>query len=218
MNTAIIGYGIVGKATHLGVLDLDPEVYIIDVNNQSLLDSLESSLVFICLPSDNSKDLQVIERYCRWLVSQNPEIKICVRSSVPVGFCSERLLDISQNLLYFPEFLRERHWIKDAKRSPWIIGCNVQNHAVLPALCKNKAPIFVSFAEAEIIKMMANAHSAMQVVFANHMFDISEKTGARYDVVEQCHHLVRHRDQSYLEVSADLRAFGGKCLPKDLDH
>jgi UDPglucose 6-dehydrogenase len=87
---------------------------------------------------------------------------------------------------------------------------------IFDRFCINKQATYVTVLEAEIIKMMANSFAAMNVVFANHIYDISTKLGARYHVVEAAHDQVRHRDQNYLKVTPELRGFGGKCLPKDL--
>jgi UDPglucose 6-dehydrogenase len=70
--------------------------------------------------------------------------------------------------------------------------------------------------EGEILKMMVNSYSALRVVFANHIYAVSQHTGADYDKIEHAYNLVEHSDQNYLKVNDHLRAFGGKCLPKDL--
>ena len=63
---------------------------------------------------------------------------------------------------------------------------------------------------------MCNNYSAMKVVFANHYYDICKKYGADYDVLLESFGQARN-SQSYMEVNENLRAYGGKCLPKDMD-
>jgi UDPglucose 6-dehydrogenase len=65
--------------------------------------------------------------------------------------------------------------------------------------------------------MFSNVLAASKVVFANHFYDLSQKVNADYNKIEDIYKHVEHHDQSYLEVSDHLRAFGGKCLPKDLN-
>jgi UDPglucose 6-dehydrogenase len=64
--------------------------------------------------------------------------------------------------------------------------------------------------------MLSNNMAAARVVFANHMYELSKAVGADYSNVLNAYLQVNH-DQNYLEVTETMRAFGGKCLPKDLD-
>ena len=120
-------------------------------------------------------------------------------------------------MIYFPEFLRERRWLQDALAGEWVIGCNTDARAVMSPWCANNKAHYVSLVEAEIVKMMANCYAAMNVVFANHVYELSQKMKADYGAVQAAHDRIRHRDQNYLSVTSELRGFGGKCLPKDLD-
>lgn len=217
MRTAIIGYGIVGRATHHSVLDHDPGVDIFDIDRPYIGSDLAHDMIFVCVPTANEADIADLKLLCQRILEQQPDALVCIRSSVPVGFVSNELVQYAPRLLYFPEFLRERHWLKDSLAADWIIGCAQSIQPRLDSIFTAKVPIYIGLAEAEILKMMANAYAAMHVVFANHIHDISAEMGANYDVIQTCHDSVKHRDQSYLEVTPKLRAFGGKCLPKDLE-
>lgn len=216
-NIAIIGYGIVGKATHHSVLADDPNVTLYDINNPYTAASPSHDLIFVCVPTSDAADLERLRTLCLDIIAQDPGVTLCIRSSVPVGFLSQQLQQHAARLIYFPEFLRERRWLQDAKIGAWIIGCDHSCRGVLDEFCQHKEVMFVSTIEAEIIKMMANSYAAMNVAFANHIYDLSQQLGARYSVIESAHDRVRHRDQNYLKVTPELRGFGGKCLPKDLD-
>ena len=63
---------------------------------------------------------------------------------------------------------------------------------------------------------MCNNYAAMKVVFANHYYDICKKYGADYNTLLNSFYQVRN-GQSYMEVNEDLRGYGGKCLPKDIN-
>jgi UDPglucose 6-dehydrogenase len=217
MKTAIIGYGIVGKATHYSVLGHDPGVDLFDINRPYIGSGLAHDTIFVCVPTANELDIAELKLLCQHILEQQPNALVCIRSSVPVGFVSKELVQYVPRVVYFPEFLRERYWHKDSLSANWIIGCSESVQARLDHIFHAKVPVYLGLAEVEILKMMANAYAAMHVVFANHIYDLSTEMGARYDIIQACHDSVKHRDQSYLAVKPDLRAFGGKCLPKDLE-
>jgi UDPglucose 6-dehydrogenase len=63
---------------------------------------------------------------------------------------------------------------------------------------------------------MANNYYAMKVVFANHYYEICKKYDADYEVLLEAFYESKN-GQSYMEVNENLRGYGGKCLPKDID-
>jgi UDPglucose 6-dehydrogenase len=217
MNIAIIGYGVVGKATHHSVLNNDSRVDVYDIDREYSVENPSYDLVFICVPTSNAEDLSLLKRLCLDILENHGQTCICIRSTVPVGFVSRDLRCHGNRVWYFPEFLRERHWLKDSLNATWVIGCLDQIPPLLDKIFRSNPRIVVTPAEAEILKLMSNTYSAMHVVFANHIYDLSEKMQASYDVIQDCHDLIKHKDQTYLQVSPELRGFGGKCLPKDLD-
>ena len=209
----IIGYGFVGKATELSLLD-SYSVKVHDIALNTELESLENcDCVFVCIPTATDDDITTLVSVLRDLRHVNPACTIVLRSTVPVGMCRriQHFLDIS--ILYVPEFLRERSWQDDCVNSTIVVGADSE---VLPE-CFDKSRVkFCSLEEAEILKMFNNNISAMKVVFANHFYDLCNSADASYDTVLSLHDATVH-NQSYLEVSDNLRGFGGKCLTKDLD-
>ena len=217
MNIAIIGYGVVGKATHQSVLDNDPRVDIYDIDRKYSTQDSTHHVIFICVPTTNDADLLFLKHLCQMILETHRETYVCIRSTVPAGFVSQDFKCYGNRIWYFPEFLRERHWMKDSSNATWVIGCLDQVSPLLDKIFRSNPRIVVTPAEAEILKLMSNAYSAMHVVFANHIYDLSEKMQASYDVIQACHDLIKHKDQNYLQVTTELRGFGGKCLPKDLN-
>jgi len=197
----ILGYGIVGKATHVTFLKNENPI-IVD-KGDSLEELLKCEYVFICLPSNDKNDLVEIFKYSKALKT------VIIRSTVPVNFCRGLKKD---NLIYIPEFLRETSWRTDCKKSPYIIASNIG----IPSFIKVKYKE-MTFEEAEITKLMSNAYNSLRIVFANHMYDLAKETKSDYDNILKAHNAVKHND-SYLHCHEYLRGFGGKCLPKDLDH
>lgn len=213
MKLGIAGYGIVGKATHKGLLK-DGPVIIHDVaNGTSIEDLYICNYVFFCIPTDTPASIQLLVDEIKRLKAVNPSCTIVIRSTVPVGTCKSIEQVINDKIYYLPEFLRERIWETDCYNRPIIVGSD--NQSVPDWLPKDEC-VFCSLEEAEVIKMLSNNMAAARVVFANHFYELSNKVGANYDNVLNAYLKVNH-DQHYLEVSEQLRAFGGKCLPKDLD-
>lgn len=215
MKTAIVGYGIVGKATHHCVLNNSTDVDIYDIDNISDFDKVVYDLVFVCIPTSSHSDLDALTTFVRKILD-NTATSVCIRSSVPVGFISQGFADVADRVIYFPEFLRERRWKEDSEIAPWVVGSTSEARSLLDSFAHGKELLFMTVTEAEILKMMVNAYSALRVVFANHIYSISQQLDADYATIERHYNLVEHKDQNYLKVNDQLRGFGGKCLPKDL--
>jgi len=217
MTTAILGYGVVGRATHHGVLADDPRVTRIDFQDRDDLWRSHWQHVFICLPTNSHQDLSYLAHVCRRLAVEQPRAIMIIRSSVPPGFISHELADISDQIIYFPEFIRERSWLTDSERRVWVVGCASQQQSVMEGWRDQHDILYMTHSEAEMLKMMANSFAALRVVFANHMHDLATAVGADYQQVLSALPQVQHPGQDYLLVNSDLRGFGGRCLPKDLD-
>ena len=213
MKLGIAGYGIVGKATHKGLLN-NSTVIIHDTSiDTSIEDLYICNYVFFCIPTDTDASIQLLINNIRRLKVVNPTCKIVIRSTLPVGTCSMIEKIISDKIYYMPEFLRERVWETDCLNRPIIVG---SDHQQIPPWLSIQDCVFCSLEEAEIIKMLSNNMAAARVVFANHIYELSKAVGADYNNVLNAYLQVNH-DQNYLEVTETMRAFGGKCLPKDLD-
>ena len=213
MKLGIAGYGIVGKATHKGLLN-NSTVIIHDTSiGTSIEDLYICNYVFFCIPTDTDASIQLLINNIRRLKVVNPTCKIVIRSTLPVGTCSMIEKIISDKIYYMPEFLRERVWETDCLNRPIIVG---SDHQQIPPWLSIQDCVFCSLEEAEIIKMLSNNMAAARVVFANHIYELSKAVGADYNNVLNAYLQVNH-DQNYLEVTETMRAFGGKCLPKDLD-
>lgn len=216
MNTnliGIIGYGVIGQTTHRVLFPNQP-VKIYDIAGESHIQDLYNcDLVFICIPTRNQNDLDAIKDYVSLLLLNNPTIEIVIRSTVIPGFFK----DLTGNLTYLPEFLRERMAIKDAESSGIMYYASTSNLSQLEE-CANFSQKLkrIDFAELEILKLMSNNYRAMKVVFANHFYDLCQLHNANYDLLLETFNTIKN-GQSYMEVRDDLRGYGGKCLPKDID-
>ena len=210
---AIVGYGIVGRATHDALLDYAP-VDIYDVKNIDFIVDHTYDVVFVCTPTADQSDLEQLANLLRSLADKCQIV--VVRSTVPVGFFHDQVPDLIHKICYCPEFLRERHWKMDSRQGKIIVGHDA-DIAQFQNLFADKSVTYMTIHEATILKMMCNAYAALRVVFANHVYEVSQAVGADYQNIYGAFQQLDRRDQDYLDVHESLRGFGGKCLPKDLE-
>ena len=214
-NFGILGYGYVGKATHKGLLrDAKAIVYDImfDIDKEVIY---KADTVFICIPTNTSQDINIIIDEIKDLQAHNPNVKIIIRSTLPLGACHKIQEEVGP-IIYIPEFLRERYWDTDCLRRPLIAGYDVADF--LPDWLLEEEIYECGTEEAELVKMFANNFATVRIAFANVFYDLAESVGADYDVVKDMFFKIQ-QDQTYMDVPGHdgTRGFGGKCLPKDLD-
>ena len=213
----IVGYGVIGKATHISVLPEEKNIIIHDINHESKLEEVYNcDVVFICIPSNDMNDIKVISEMIITLSESNSNMEIILRSTITPGFCNHISNKIQNTLTYFPEFLRDRYSTDDSLNCKSMLFASNGNTILNNIdIIKHKL-IKMPYTDIEILKFMRNNLNAMKVVFANHFYDICQIYGANYNnVLSNLPFIDNH--QSYMEVNENLRGFGGKCLPKDLN-
>ena len=218
MKTAIVGYGIVGRATHLGLLADDPAVTIKDINIDAYRDTLVQAheLIFVCVPTGNHADMQALLNLCQNLIDQNPKAELVIRSTIPPAYVESVRQVCGSDLVYCPEFLRERKWQQDCQERPVLLASEKPHILVTARLPADHFRV-LDLQQLVMIKIMSNVMNAMRVTFANHVYDLCQSYGVDYAGVAPYLDAQQKRpDQSYLMVDQNLRGFGGKCLPKDL--
>ena len=155
-----------------------------------------------------------------------------VRSTLKPGFTKELQKQFSDRFVFHvPEFLAEKTAADDAahpKRN--IVGMpedtpTYREKAALVLSVLPKAPyeLITGSTEAEIIKYAGNAFLMWKVLFANVMYEISEKLGADYEEVRAALGADPRIGPSHLKVmdesghpgSVAGRGAGGHCFIKD---
>lgn len=213
----IVGYGVVGKATKQALFP-DESIVIHDISLETNLEDIRKcNLVFICIPTNTQQNIEELESLCLKIFSLNSTIEIVVRSTVTPGFFNN-LQEKTQNpLTYLPEFLRERYSLEDSINCKRMFYATNRDTSLLVNFERfNYKLRRLEFFELELLKMMRNNYHAMKVVFANHYYDMCKKHGVSYDNLLLAFNESKN-GQSYLEVNDNLRGYGGKCLPKDID-
>jgi UDPglucose 6-dehydrogenase len=213
----IVGYGIVGKTTHQTLFP-DNEVIIHDSShNTNLKDVFSCNLIIICVPTSNKKEVDIIKSICLEINQNNTEVEIVIRSTLPPGFFNELQTQINNPLTYLPEFLRERYASEDSLNCKRLFYSTNASPSQLITFDKFNFKLRkINFSELELLKMMRNNYHAMKIVFANHYYDLCKKYNVDYNSLLNSFNKSKN-GQTYLDVNENLRGYGGKCLPKDID-
>jgi UDPglucose 6-dehydrogenase len=214
MKFGILGYGYVGKATHLGLLN-NQKCIVHDTIFESERSVLkDAGTIFVCIPTETQQDINTVISEIAQIQEFNPSAIFVIRSTLPLGAC-KRIQKYVGNIIYMPEFLRERYWDTDCLKRPLVVGCDNKE---LPQWLLDEEIKLCSTQEAELVKMFSNNFAVMRIAFANVFYDLAEDVGADYSKILDMY-LDVQQNQTYMEVPGHdgTRGFGGKCLPKDLD-
>ncbi len=191
----------------------------------NLKDLEDCKIIFLCLPSPYDREAgynlsaqkEVIEYF------KIPKIFV-IKSTVLPGTTENFQKKYKKHkFLFNPEFLREAE--------PWetFINADLQimsytqkskNLAkeILKLLPKGKNFTGVMKAtEAEIVKQAMNLFLAMKVIFANQIYELSQKLKVDYENIRKALESESRLGKSHFDVfHGGYRGFGGKCLPKEL--
>ncbi|MHA1409168.1 MAG: NAD(P)-binding domain-containing protein [Candidatus Odinarchaeia archaeon] len=224
MRIQIIGAGTVGKATGEGFFRFGHKVVFCDVNKEKLQqfkrEGFEVSekpvskgdVHFVCTPEG------VVEKVVDELSTFDG--LIVIRSSVLPGTTKRLAEKHGRHISHNPEFLRAAMASWDVLNPDRIvIGECCENHGdVLEKLYKPlRAPIVrVDPTTSEMIKLASNAALSAYISFWNEIHKICGIIGVNSHVVGK----ISSMDRRISEYGASMhgKAFGGACLPKDLDH
>jgi nucleotide sugar dehydrogenase len=190
-------------------------------------------IVFIAVPTPTTPsgfDVSILEEVLFLVGSEKIAV---IKSTLLPGTTyklQEKFPDI--DIVHSPEFLREKNAAYDAahpKRT--IIGLSKDTphmrevaEKVLTVLPKAPYIQVVPAATAELIKYAGNVFLATKVIYANMLYDISQKMNISYDDVKEALSADPRIGASHLEIlhesgHTDIpgRGAGGHCFIKDLE-
>ena len=171
-------------------------------------------------PNVNFFDTQFIDSYLKEAIRKNSEIKIVIKSTVPVGYTELKNKELNtEQIIFSPEFLREGNALYDNLYPSRIIaGGNsiiakefIQMHQEA-CLKDNPKTFLMHSTEAESVKLFSNTYLAMRVAFFNELdsYALQHKINSQHVIDGVCQD--PRIGNGYNNPSF---GYGGYCLPKD---
>ena len=236
-NIGVIGHtGMVGSEVYKYFLKKKYKVYglsTIDRNGfvQSPWEDINKycEIVFVCVPTpfDFTKrkaDFSIVRKVIKKI---KPGKTVVLKSTVWPG-TTDALQKIYPKLkmLFNPEFLSRSTSEADfANPDRQLIGYTTRSKKeadlVSKILPNGKHHKVLKSSEAELIKYAHNVYGSIQIIYANHLYDISKRIGADYDAVRygfSASDFIGPGILRYMNVFHNgKRGFGGPCFPKDVN-
>ena len=231
MKIAIIGFGFVGKALFnalvdsIDVLKVDPKL------NTSIQDLIKfcPDTIFICLPtpmsSDGTQDISIVKETIKEISKANIKCLVVLKSTVHPGNIGE-IQRILPEIIYNPEFLREKHANDDFINSKLIVFGGHENLTKKLAKiylkytkCINAEYIHTDLEAASLLKYTINSFLATKVIFFNELNNLFNRSNTKESWENFTNYLSidkRVGDSHMMVPGHDGRlGFGGACFPKD---
>lgn len=175
---------------------------------------VDVDVVFICVDEFN------LDNAVQTLVDHDVKGLFVIRSTVPIG-TTRRLMDKhKRHICHNPEFLRQATAFEDVLNPDRIVigkCCDVHGEFLRNLYAPLDKPIFVTTpGVSEVVKLVSNAYLSMLISFWNEIYMLVKKLGL--DIKEVAEIVCADRRMSRYGTLKFGEPFGGKCLPKDLNH
>lgn len=227
----IQGHGIVGQSTELFLTKFNSELDIkFNDPYKNISASAESweaaDYVIVCVNTNLDNTLAVpensttnIDDAINEALSKGFKGKIILRSTIGIACVQELMKQLGDNLIVWPEYIRESTWQTDSANPSFVIVGGEGAETFADLVKTFKGPTFITDPlEAMIAKLSTNTFLSMKVIFANQVERLCAATGGNYDIVKVLLENEGRLGSSHWGVPGldGKNGFGGKCFPKDV--
>lgn len=180
--------------------------------------------VVIATPTDydedaGSFDTSAVECAAAHVARWAPAATVVIRSTIPVGYTEDLAARTGLSVLFSPEFLREGRALRDNLHpsrvivSPDVPAAHAFASLLLELAQDANVPVrFMSYREAESVKLFANTYLALRVAFHNELDTYAAAHGLNARSIIEGVGLDPRIGTHYNNPSF---GYGGYCLPKD---
>ena len=231
IKLGIVGHGFVGKAVDEG-FKRNVEKFVVDPIYKTSINDLvkfNPDFIFVCLPTpmlkSGDQDSSILLEVFSELNEKARSIPKILKSTILPNTLME-IFNACDNVLYNPEFLREKHANEDFENSPFVIlagendlSLTVEKLYVNNSSCKTKNFIHIDPVSASLIKYSLNSFLATKVIFFNQIKKNFDASNAEINWTEFTEILASDSrvGSSHMEVPGHdgKKGFGGACFTKD---
>ena len=226
MRIGIVGLGVVGSANRSGFEQLGHDISVHDIKLDTTIQSVaDTECVFVCVPTPSKPtgecNTDIVESVIHELDQIDYTGVIAIRSSTVPGF-TQTMIDkyTRRQICFVPEFVRERCAEHDFINEHEMLAVGTKDNYVYELIVRAhghypRNTVQLSPSEAEILKYYLNLYAATRVTFANVFYEIAQQLDCDYKRIKDAYILTGRAGDMYLDVSNELRGYGGMCLPKD---
>ena len=233
-NISVIGLGFVGSSIVKSLKEKKCSVIGYDKYKDSdeLEDCLKTTIMFLCLPTQFSKEINeydksVIEEVCEYLEKKKYSGVLVLKSTVEPG-TTEHLLSKfpNLNLIHNPEFLSAKTAYTDFHNQQHIVlgkpqKCEYIHLETLRNFYSENYPdaeiSLCSSIESESMKLFVNCFYSVKIQFFNELYLLCEKQKCDYNKVKKLMLKNKWINPMHTNVPGNdgILSYGGYCFPKD---
>lgn len=220
----IAGMGYVGKAVQNSILTagmatplvIDPARLGMNTWDEVDFDKLDGVIICVATPEglDGSCDYSNVLEVLSYVPSHMP---VLIKSTISLEAWQQIKVHYPFHMVAFsPEFLTAKNAIEDYMNQDFVVlsGNCISHWKRFFTETVTDNVLICTPEEAILTKYASNAFLAVKVGFFNHIYDLANLAGLRYDVIRRN---LGYRPQiglNHTEVTEE-RGWGGHCFPKD---